>query len=114
MENLASSFPVLVDTIAVELTSCGRPALAGQLRDSAVLNVSYDDEVGTGYIALEPWQETDVLDREVLGVRYARAVGLRASYQAYLDIDSLDRVMGIELIFPPPELVGALVAHSAV
>ena len=114
MDNLASTFPVLVDTIAVELTSSGRTALAGQLRRSAVLSVSYDDETSAGYIALEPWQETDVLDREVLGVRYPRAPGLRAHYQAYLDIDSLDRVMGIELLYPPPELVGALVAHSLV
>ena len=114
MSNLASTFPALVDSIAVELDSCGRPALAGQLRRSAVLNVSYDGDVGTGYITLEPWQQTDVTDREILGVRYARGTGLRASYQAYLDIDSLDRVMGIELLYPPPELIGALVAHSAV
>ena len=114
MDNLASTFPVLVDTIAVELTSSGRPALASQLRRSAVLNVSYDGDVGTGYIALEPWQEMDVMDREILGVRYARAIGLGANYQAYLDIDNLDRVMGIELLYPPPELIGALVAHSAV
>jgi uncharacterized protein YuzE len=114
MDNLASTFPVLVETIAVELTSCGRPALASQLRGSTVLNVSYDGNVDAGYIALEPWQETDVLDREVLGVRYARAVGLRANCQAYLDIDNLDRVMGIELLYPPPELIGVLVAHSVV
>jgi len=108
MNSFASHFPHLAATLIAELETSGRPELAQQLRTALVRDVSFDAEANAGNIALDAGRQLNVVETKIVGVRYGETIAVNSTYDAYLDTDNFGRVLGVEVLSPPPRLAATL------
>jgi hypothetical protein len=108
MNTFARHFPDLAAALLAELEASGRPELAEQLRTSLVRGVSFDADANAGTIALEAGRELNVVEMNIVGVRHGETIAVTSTYDARLDTDNFGRLMGVEILSPPPSLAAAL------
>jgi uncharacterized protein YuzE len=106
--SFANLLPELASDLASELRATGRAELAVELESATVRAVTFDPDADAGSIALEPSRELNVVERNVIGEKVGGGVPLSGSHNAYLKIDNLGRLIGVEVVTLSPELRSAL------
>lgn len=100
MNKLVDAFPVLAREVAESLRALGRPALAAQIDEAVVSRVTFDDSVGAGYIYVEPSRALNFVEANIIGVRHGGTVTVETVFDAHIDTDNFERVVGIEILAP--------------
>lgn len=95
---LQEFLPSLTAELCQLLIARGEAALADQLENAEVVRCSYDPDCGAGCIQLASAQPLNVVERNIIGVRHGRSVAVSHPYQAIIDTDNFNRVIGIELL----------------
>jgi uncharacterized protein YuzE len=106
--SFAGLLPELASDLASELRATGRADLAVELEAATVRAVTFDPDADAGLIALEPPRELNVVERDVIGEKVGGGVSLSGLHHAYLEMDNLGRLIGVEVMTPSPELRSAL------
>jgi len=112
MQSFSHVFPELAFVLASELRSTGRADLASELEACVIRDVSFDSEANAGLIALEPTRPLNSVERNVIGQKLGQVVSFRRPPYASLQLDNFGRVIGVELVSPPPDLGAALLLTS--
>jgi hypothetical protein len=108
MRSFASLFPQLAFVLASELRATGRADLARELDACTVKTVSFDSEANTGLVVLEPSQKLNSVERNVVGQKLGQVITFSRPRYASLQLDNFGRLIGVELVAPPPGLGSAL------
>ena len=108
MQSFASIFPQLAFVLTSELRASGRADLARELEACTVRTVSFDSEANVGSVVLEPAQKLTSVERNVIGQKLGQVIKFSRPRYASLQLDNFGRVIGIELVAPPPGLGSAL------
>jgi hypothetical protein len=108
MQPFASVFPQLAFVLASELRATGRADLARELEACTVRTVSFDLEANAGLVVLEPAQKLNSVERNVIGQKLGQVITFSRPRYASLQLDNFGRVIGVQLVAPPPGLGSAL------
>jgi len=112
MQSFASLFPPLAFALATELRATGRADIARELEACIVKTVSYDSAADRGSIALEPPQKLNAVERNIVGQKLGQVIRFPRPHYACLQLDNFGRVIGVELLEPPPALASTLLRMS--
>jgi CRP-like cAMP-binding protein len=113
MENLIDVFPGLTSTLINGLSASTQREFIAQLQSALVRAVIFDPETDTCSIALEAEQFPPGVRRTSGRARHARRIPVECQYWANLDADPLGRILGIDILRPPPPLKEELLARAA-
>ena len=108
MQSFASLFPQLAFVLASELRATGRADLARELEACIVKTVRFDSEANIGSVALEPPQKLNSVERNIIGQKLGQVITFSRPRYASLQLDNFGRLIGVELVAPPPGLGSAL------
>ena len=108
MQSFARLFPRLAFVLATELRATGRADLARELEACIVKTVSFNSVLNAGSIALEPPQKLNSVERNVVGQKLGQVITFSRPRYASLQLDNFGRLIGVELVAPPPGVVSAL------
>ena len=108
MQSFASVFPQLAFVLAAELRATGRADLARELEACIVKTVRFDSEANIGSVALEPPQKLNSVERNIVGQKLGQVITFSRPRYASLQLDNFGRLIGVELVAPPPRLGSAL------
>jgi uncharacterized protein YuzE len=100
MSRLIDIFPVLAREVATSLRALGRTQLAHQIDEAVVARVTFDDSAGAGYIYVEPSRALNKVEAHVVGVRHGETIAVETEFDAVIDIDNFERLVGIEVLAP--------------
>src|SRR3974390_171586 len=107
MRAFATVFRQLFSELASELRATSRADLARELEACSVRRVSFDSEGDAGLVALEPMRKLNAVERNVVGEKLGQVILFSGPRYASLQLDNFGRVIGVEILAPPPSL-GAL------
>jgi hypothetical protein len=107
MLSFASAFAQLASELISELRATGRADLARELEGCKIRTVSFDPQANAGLVTLEPTRELNIVERNVIGQRLGQVIPFPTTRYASLQLDNFGRIIGVELLTPPPVL-GAL------
>jgi hypothetical protein len=113
MENLIDVFPSLTSTLINGLSASTQREFITQLQGALVRAVTFDLDTDTCNIALEAEQSPLGVRRHGGGARHAKRIPVECQYWANLDADPLGRILGIDILRPPPPLKEELLARAA-
>ena len=108
MQSFASLFPQLAFVLGAELRATGRADLARELEACIVKTVRFDSEANLGSVALEPPQKLNSIERNIVGQKLGQVIKFSRPRYASLQLDNFGRLIGVELVAPPPGLGSAL------
>ncbi|HEV3181400.1 MAG TPA: hypothetical protein VGY90_01170 [Steroidobacteraceae bacterium] len=108
MQSFVSVFPQLAFVLASELRATGRADIARELEASTVKAVKFDSNVNVGSVVLEPPRKLNSVERNVIGQKLGQVIPFSRPHYASLQLDNFGRVIGVELVAPPPGLASAL------
>ena len=108
MQSFASLFPQLAFVLGAELRATGRADLARELEACIVKTVRFDSEANIGSVALEPPQKLNSIERNIVGQKLGQVITFSRPRYASLQLDNFGRLIGVELVAPPPGLGSAL------
>ena len=106
MEQLADAFPELLSELTWGLG--GRDDLIDQLNDALIVAVSIDQRTRVGCIQLRPGRELNPVAQPSIGAAHGKILAVKCRYWVNLDMDSLGRIVAIEIPTLPAELEAAL------
>jgi hypothetical protein len=112
VESFVNAFPQLAFVLASELRATGRADIAQELEACAVKLVGFDSEANKGSIVLEPLQKLNAVERNVVGQKLGQVIRFPRPHYACLQLDNFGRVIGVELLEPPPALASTLLRMS--
>ncbi|WP_027468237.1 hypothetical protein [Deefgea rivuli] len=95
---LLNLFPQLVEELQMELIASGELDLANQFPILKVLVCNYDEECMAGYIRVEPVDNLNVVEKNIMGAHHSRTLAVQHQCDIYLDVDNFDRITGIEIL----------------
>ncbi len=104
MRSFVSTFAQLAADLTSELRATGRTDLARELEGCRVRDVSFDPEANAGLVTLEPMRELNIVERNVIGQRLGQVIPFPSARYASLQLDNFGRIIGVELLEPPPVL----------
>jgi hypothetical protein len=108
MQPFARVFPELAFVLSSELRATGRADLARELEACTVETVRFDSEANVGLVVLEPAQKLNSVERNVIGQKLGQVIKFSRPRYASLQLDNFGRVIGVELVAPPPRLGSSL------
>ena len=108
MRSFASHFPQLAFVLGAELRATGRADLARELEACIVKTVRFDSAANVGSVALEPPQKLNSIERNIVGQKLGQVIKFSRPRYASLQLDNFGRLIGVELVAPPPGLGSAL------
>jgi len=108
MQSFASLFPQLAFVLGAELRATGRADLARELEACIVKTVRFDSEANVGSVALEPPQKLNSIERNIVGQKLGQVITFSRPRYASLQLDNFGRLIGVELVAPPPGLGSVL------
>jgi hypothetical protein len=108
MQSFANLFPQLAFVLAAELRATGRADIARELEACIVTTVRFDSEANVGSVALEPPQKLNSVERNIVGQKLGQVITFSRPRYASLQLDNFGRLIGVELVAPPPGLGSAL------
>jgi hypothetical protein len=100
MSLLIESFPLLAAELSQQLRSAGRTALADQINRAVIARVTFEETINAGYIYLQPSRDLNLIEANIIGVRYGSMIEVETPYWTNIDIDNFERLMGIEILTP--------------
>jgi uncharacterized protein YuzE len=100
MNKLIDTFPLLAREVAKSLRALGRAALARQIEEAVVSRVTFDDSASAGYIYIEPSRALNIVEANIIGVRHGDTITVETEFDAHIDTDNFERVVGIEILAP--------------
>jgi uncharacterized protein YuzE len=100
MSTLIEAFPSLARELSQWLRSAGRASLAEQVDEAVIERVTFDEAANAGYIYVRPSRELNVVESNIVGVRHGETIEVETQYWTNIDTDSLDRLVGIEILDP--------------
>jgi hypothetical protein len=113
MLSFASTFAQLASDLTAELRATGRADLARELEGCRVKDVSFDPNADAGLVTLEPTRELNVVERNVIGQRLGQVIAFPGARYASLQLDNFGRIVGVELLAPPPALRALMTLTSS-
>jgi hypothetical protein len=108
VQSFASVFPQLAFVLASELRATGRADLAHELQACIVKTVNFDPDANSGSVVLEPPQKLNSVERDIVGQKLGQVITFSRPHYASLQLDNFGRLIGVELVAPPPGLASAL------
>ena len=100
MTKLVDTFPVLAREVSRSLRALGRTELAQQVDDAIVSRVTFDESAGAGYVYVEPTRALNVVEANIIGARHGETITVETQFDAVIDADNFERLMGIEILAP--------------
>ena len=100
MIKLIETFPTLAREISNSLRALGRVQLAEQVDVAIVARVTFDESAGAGYVYVEPRRSLNVVETNVVGARHGETITVETEFDAVIDVDNFQRLMGIEILAP--------------
>jgi len=100
MNKLIDTFPLLAGEVAKSLRALGHAELARQIEEAVVSRVTFDDSVGAGYIYIEPSRALNIVEANIIGARHGSTITVETEFDAHIDTDNFERVVGIEILAP--------------
>jgi hypothetical protein len=100
MTKLIDAFPVLAREVSNSLRALGHLQLADQVDGAVVVDVSFDESAGAGYVKVEPSRVVNVVEANIIGARYGRTIAVESQFDAVVDLDNFERLLGIEILAP--------------
>lgn len=110
MDELPILFPSVV--LQLEKTLDNNIDLVGQIRSARVTRVSFDPDANSGYIYVHSGRDLNVIEQNIIGIKHGRTVQVPGEIWMYIDVDNLERLMGIEILDASPELAQPLTLLS--
>jgi hypothetical protein len=100
MIKLVEAFPVLAREVSKSLRALGRLQLADQVEAAMVTRVTFDKSAGAGYVYVEPPRTLNVAEANIIGTRHGETITVETQFDAVIDIDNFERLIGIEILAP--------------
>jgi uncharacterized protein YuzE len=111
MSPLAEAFPILARELSERLRADNEVSLADQLDVAIVDRVTFDPDANAGYIYLRPSRELNVIEKNIVGAKHRETKEVQTQYWTMIDIDTFDRIMGIEVL-NPGDIERSLLQHA--
>jgi len=98
MTSLYEALPELVGDIEDALIRIGRGNVAEQLREVDLERWTYDEFANMGNLYLKSPRTLNVVDRNIIGVKYGETLCPSDDLAVNLDLDNHGRLIAIELL----------------
>jgi hypothetical protein len=107
---LADYFPEFAALLEAALAHDGFAELGRAFADAAISGVTHSAAGGACYIYLAP--SAPASDADVVEVTHGRTIAVAHPFWVYVDVDSLGRPTGVELLSAPADFVRRLLAYG--
>jgi len=95
---LTSEFPDVAARIKAALVTAGQDDLVAQIGEVEVIRWTFDKDADASYIYVKSPREINVVETNIIGVKYGETVVFKDDESALVDVDNFGRLTGIELL----------------